>query len=110
MRPSRSVWLREPRLDAEKKKKEKKNKERKKEKRKEKNAARRDIGSDGAHPPEAKLGELFSTAIAGNDITGSCFYVVGKLEATGGARCILGTRFIGRHCILWKFCEIAPVF
>ena len=24
--------------------------------------------------------------------------------------CILGTRFLVRHCILWKFREIAPVF
>ena len=35
------------------------------------------------------------------------------LVTSAGARCsrsILGTRFLVRHCILWKFREIAPVF
>eukprot|EP00927_Polykrikos_kofoidii_P078295 TRINITY_DN75138_c0_g1_i1.p1 TRINITY_DN75138_c0_g1~~TRINITY_DN75138_c0_g1_i1.p1 ORF type:complete len:707 (-),score=86.73 TRINITY_DN75138_c0_g1_i1:127-2247(-) len=33
---------------------------------------------------EKKLGELASTAICGNDITGSCFYVTGALASAAG--------------------------
>lgn len=31
-----------------------------------------------------KIGELPSTAICGNDITASCFYVVGELSKNAG--------------------------
>mmetsp|Transcript_16062 Transcript_16062/g.34729 ORF Transcript_16062/g.34729 Transcript_16062/m.34729 type:complete len:808 (-) Transcript_16062:84-2507(-) len=34
--------------------------------------------------PHKKLGQLASTAICGNDITGSCFYVTGALAAAAG--------------------------
>jgi amino acid transporter len=51
------------------------------------------------HPP--KLGQLTSTAICGNDITGSCFYVIGGLAAAAGVWAPIGAVFA---CItLWLF-------
>jgi amino acid transporter len=34
--------------------------------------------------PHVLLGELYSTALCGNDITGSCFYVIGSLASAAG--------------------------
>jgi len=48
-----------------------------------------------------RLGELASTAICGNDITGSCFYVTGSLAAAAGVWAPFGAIFAA--ATLWLF-------
>jgi len=50
---------------------------------------------------EVRLGELTSTAICGNDITGSCFYVTGSLAAAAGVWAPVGA--VIASATLWLF-------
>jgi len=52
-------------------------------------------------PQYPKLGELASTALCGNDITGSCFYVTGSLAAAAGIWAPFGAVFAAGT--LWLF-------
>jgi len=52
-------------------------------------------------PRETRLGELASTAICGNDITSSCFYVTGAMAAAAGIWAPFGAIFAAMT--LWLF-------
>mmetsp|Transcript_19336 Transcript_19336/g.47386 ORF Transcript_19336/g.47386 Transcript_19336/m.47386 type:complete len:715 (+) Transcript_19336:19-2163(+) len=54
-----------------------------------------------ASPPHTKLGELYATALCGNDITGSCFYVIGSLVKVAGVWAPVGA--IAASCTLWLY-------
>jgi len=60
-----------------------------------------EVPSENHEPQHAKLGELTSTAICGNDITGSCFYVIGGLATAAGVWAPLGA--IIAAATLWLF-------